>query len=374
MLPTPTKSIPYEDLKGVNAPFFDKLRASFDRTLTSGWYVLGQNVSDFEAAFAAHNGVRFCIGVASGLDALTLSLVALNMPKGSEVLVPSNTYIASILSILQAGLVPVLVEPDSVTYNLDPLKIESAITPRTKAMLPVHLYGKPCDMGSLMALAKTHSLYVVEDCAQAHDAAFQGQKVGTFGDCGAFSFYPTKNLGALGDAGAILTNSAELAAKLRQLRNYGSSKKYHNDCIGFNSRLDEVQAGFLNVKLPFLENISTHKRQLADLYKKGLSSVLVKPSLQPEAYDVFHIYNILTPKRDELKLYLAEQGITTEVHYPVAPHFQPALKDMFPHAAYPISEKIHAQTLSLPISYTHTQEDIERVVEAINKFVRIYCI
>ncbi len=362
-------NIPYEDLRRLNASFEDAFKERLTLFLNKGWYILGDEVRAFEADFAAYCGAGFAVGVASGLDALTLSWLALDLPKGSEILVPSNTYIASILSVIQAGLVPVLVEPDRITYNLDPNRLESAITPKTRGILPVHLYGKPCDMRSIMAIATTHNLAVVEDCAQAHGARFEGQMVGTFGDFGAYSFYPTKNLGALGDAGAIVTNNEAMATRLKTIRNYGSSVKYHNDEIGMNSRLDELQASFLQVKLPFLDQIVAKKRHFSNFYFASLDSRLSLPSIQESSFDVYHIFNVLHPRRDAIRDALTAQGIATEIHYPIAPHRQPALADYFAGQAFPISERIHAQTLSLPISFAHTDADILRVCEAINSVV-----
>lgn len=359
--------IAYENLSQVNAPFREELKEIFSQTLDKGWYILGQNVSAFEEEFAHYCGAQFGIGVASGLDALTLSFLALDLPPKGEVIVPSNTYIASILSIIHAGLTPVLAEPDPITYNLDPKAVLAAITPKTVAILPVHLYGKSCQMDQLMTIAKTHSLRVVEDCAQAHGAMFKGQQVGTFGDCGAFSFYPTKNLGALGDAGAILTSNPAIAKKLKQLRNYGSEKKYYNDIVGVNSRLDELQAAFLRIKLKSLPQFTQHKQELAKHYFEGLTPKLTLPTQHADFTDVFHIFNILTPNRDTLKQALLEQNIGTEIHYPVAPNQQPALAPGFAGKTYPISEKIHAQTLSLPISFSHQKEDILRVINAVNR-------
>ncbi len=360
--------IEYENLLKVNAPFIQELEASFSKILQSGWFVLGKSVQSFEAAFASYCQTTHCIGVASGLDAITLGLVALDLPKGSEIIVPSNTYIATILSILQAGHTPVLVEPDPETYLIDPIAIQKHITSKTRAIVVVHLYGKLCDMASIMDIAQTAKLSVLEDCAQAHGASYNGKKAGSFGDIGAFSFYPTKNLGALGDAGAITTSRDDLADTLKKLRNYGSSKKYYNDLIGFNSRLDEVQAGFLLVKLNALDTINTHKQQLASLYLNNLDTQFVLPKVRPNYTDVFHIFNIRHPLRDKLKAYLLDQDIQTEIHYPVPPHQQKALQGYFEGKEFPLSEEIHRTTLSLPISFFHTPNDIHRVIEAMNQF------
>lgn len=358
--------IEYESLGRLNKSFEDEYMQCFREFLNSGWYILGKQVATFEGAFAQYCGIKHCIGVASGLDALMLALRCYDFPARSEVLVPSNTYIATILSILQCGLKPVLVEPDIHTYNIDPLRMEEKITKNTCAIMVVHLYGKSCDMGSIMALADKYALPVIEDCAQAHGAMFKGQKVGTFA-IGAFSFYPTKNLGALGDAGAITTNDPEKNELFRALRNYGSKIKYQNDYIGYNSRLDEIQAALLSVKLKYLDQINLHKRNLAAIYLKELKDDFIKPSVSPDYFDVYHIFNIRHPKRDALKKYLLENGIKTDIHYPIPPQKQKAMEGIF-QGEYPLSEEIHKTTLSLPISYGHTLDDIYKVIEVLNKF------
>lgn len=360
--------IEYENLRKVNEPFFHEFRRAFKKTLESGWYILGTNVDRFEREFADYCGASHCIGVASGLDALILSLKAFDFPDGSEVLVPSNTYIATILAILQSGLKPVMVEPDLHSYNIDPHKIEERITGATVAIMVVHLYGKVCEMEPITEIGRRYGLKIIEDCAQAHGARQKDQKAGTFGDCAAFSFYPTKNLGALGDAGAVVTNDPNCAGMIRTLRNYGSAKKYYNDLIGMNSRLDEMQAAFLSVKLPALNRINDHKRRLATLYHQGLRDDLIKPLIQDDFFDVYHIYNIRHPRRDELKQYLEARDILTEIHYPVPPHRQKALKSIFNDTSYPLADEIHATTLSLPISSCHSEGDVARVIDVINRF------
>ncbi len=360
--------IEYENLGKLNAPFFDDFQKSFQRTLESGWYILGNNVTKFEQDFSKYIGTSHGIGVASGLDALLLALRALNLKSGDEVIVPSNTYIATIIAIIQADLTPVLVEPDATTYNIDPGQIEQNISNKTRAIIVVHLYGKACEMEPILTLCKQYNLKLLEDCAQSHGAMYKGKKTGSFGDFGCFSFYPTKNLGALGDAGAIVCNDQELADKVRQLRNYGSSQKYHNDVIGYNSRLDEVQAGFLNIKLQALNDITDHKRMLARLYMQYLSDQFIKPEVADDYFDVYHIFNIRHRNRDKLKVYLLENNIQTEIHYPIAPHRQVAMKNVCT-VDYPISEEIHRTTLSLPISYFHTKEDVFRVCNVMNKFI-----
>ena len=360
--------IEYENLKALNLSFFEEYKTEFEKTLSSGWYILGERVKTFEDVFAAYLKSQFVTGVASGLDALILALKAFDFEKNSEVIVPSNTYIATILSILHAGLKPVLVEPVIDTYNINPALIEVSITSQTKAIMVVHLYGKSCEMDSIVQLCNKYDLKLIEDCAQSHGATYKGKTTGTFGDFGAFSFYPTKNLGALGDAGAISTQSEALNEKIRSLRNYGSKIKYYNEVVGYNSRLDEIQAAFLSVKLKYLDNINEHKRKLADIYHQNLKEDFIKPVRNADYFDVFHIYNIRHPKRNELKEYLLQHQIKTDIHYPVAPNKQLAMKGILDHKPYPISEEIHATTLSLPISFCHTEEDIYRVVEVLNLF------
>lgn len=363
-----SRMIPYESLKILNAPFEEQFKDKFSDFLQKGWYVLGEEVSLFEQEFAGWNGVAHAVGVANGLDALILSLKCCAFKPRDEVIVPSNTYIATILAIIHCGLTPVLVEPNSRTYNIDPNVIPAAITSRTVAIMVVHLYGQCCEMDPIMEIATQHQLKVIEDCAQAHGAKYKGKLAGTFGDFGAFSFYPTKNLGALGDAGAVLCKSAGDEQKLRQLRNYGSEKKYHNGVIGYNSRLDELQAAFLRIKLPHLDEINLHKRKLASIYMENLKDSFIKPVVSSDFYNVYHIYNILHPERDQLKQYLAANNIASEIHYPVAPQDQLALKDQLKNFNYPISANIHQQTLSLPCSFAHTEEDIFEVTSILNKF------
>lgn len=357
--------IEYENLAKSNAMFYDEYCHAFQAVLQSGWFILGKRLQDFEEAFAKSVGSKHCIGLASGLDALFLAIKALNLPKNSEIIVPSNTYIATILAIINNGLKPILCEPNTHTYNIESAQIEKLITPHTKAILLVHLYGKPCHMPQIIALAKKHNLYIIEDCAQAHGAMYDNQKVGSFG-IGCFSFYPTKNLGALGDSGAITTSDDNLAQTLRALRNYGSHQKYVNDYIGYNSRLDEIQAAMLTIKLQKLAFITEHKRMLASLYLQHLDAkAFILPQVEEACFDVYHIFNIRHKRRDALKAYLLEQGIMTDIHYPIPPHKQKAMQPYL-SGNYPISEEIHATTLSLPIALFHTQKDILRVVDSIN--------
>ena len=360
--------IEYENLNNLNKSLFDEYKIAFNEVLESGWYILGTKVKEFEKQFANYCSTSNCIGVANGLDALNLSLRAFGFEKGSEVFVPSNTYIATILSIVENGLQPILVEPDIHTYNIDPTLLEQAITLKTKAIMVVHLYGKVCDMDPILAIAKKHGLKVIEDCAQSHGAKYKGRLSGSFGDYAAHSFYPTKNLGALGDAGAVTTNNDELANKIKVLRNYGSEVKYYNDVIGVNSRLDELQAALLLVKLKYMEKITTHKRELASIYLSGLKPDFIKPQVHSDYFDVYHIFNIRHPKRDALKDYLLKNSIKTEIHYPVAPNRQKAMIGILDKQQTPIAEEIHQTTLSLPISYFHTKETIQQVVDVMNAF------
>lgn len=360
--------IEYENLFKLNRSFLDEYQQQYKSVVDSGWFILGKKVANFENEFAVYCKANYCAGVANGLDALILSLKALELPAGKEVIVPSNTYIATILSILHCGLKPVLVEPDISTYNIDPLRMEESITRDTVAIMVVHLYGKCCEMDKIQAIAKVHDLKIIEDCAQSHGAMHKNKKSGTFGDYAAFSFYPTKNLGALGDGGCVVCADADRIARIKRLRNYGSEKKYFNDVVGFNSRLDEMQAAFLSVKLKYLDVINAHKRKLASVYSANLKDDLIKPQTHEDYFDVFHIYNVRHEKRDELKAYLLKHQVGTEIHYPVAPHKQLAMRGILDSGRFPISEKIHQTTLSLPISYFHTEDDVLRVVEIMNKF------
>lgn len=360
--------IEYENLARLNAPFFKEYGKSFDAILRSGWYILGKAVSLFEKEFAAYCQTDFCCGVANGLDALIISLNACQFEKGGEVIVPSNTYIATILAIIHNGLKPVLVEPDISTYNIDPARIEEKIGPRTKAIVVVHLYGKLCEMDRILAISKKHGLKVIEDCAQAHGARFREKKAGSFGDFGAFSFYPTKNLGALADAGAITTNDPAGQSFVSILRNYGSEKKYYNSLVGYNSRLDEMQAAFLSVKLLHLDEINEHKRKLAGLYLSELKEDFIRPAVHPDYFDVYHIFNIRHPQRDKLREHLLKHEIQTEIHYPVPPNSQVAMRGIIDNQDTPIAKEIHETTLSLPISFFHSVADIKQIIECMNKF------
>ncbi|QDK78206.1 DegT/DnrJ/EryC1/StrS family aminotransferase [Spirosoma sp. KCTC 42546] len=360
--------ISFLDLKRVNEPHEVAIRTAVERVIESGWYILGREVDAFEQQFANYCQTKHCIGVANGLDALTLVLKAWDFPIGSEVIIASNAYIASVLSITHAGLTPVLVEPDPRTYLLDTARIEPAITERTRAILPVHLYGRCCDMDPIHTLAQRYKLNVLEDAAQAHGAVYGEKRAGNLGDAAGWSFYPSKNLGALGDAGAITTNDDALANQLRALRNYGSAQKYITDYRGHNSRLDELQAAILAAKLPALNSENSRRRALARMYLAGIrhSDMTLPPGDQIEQ-DVWHLFVIRHPRRDDLKTYLREQGIGTDIHYPIPPHHQRAYAS-FAHLSLPISEQIHREVLSLPLNPSMTDEEVAYVIDTINGF------
>lgn len=357
--------IEYESLARSNQAYLVELEAAAARVIRSGWYVLGQEVSAFEAEFVSYVGARHCIGVANGLDALILSIEALDLPRGSDILVASNTYIATILAIVRAGHKPVLVEPELETFNMDPARLPHAMTGKTRAICVTHLFGKTCRMDAIGIFARMHGLRVVEDCAQSHGARLGTQMTGTFGDVGCFSFYPTKNLGAFGDAGAIVTNDDALADRLRHTRNYGSKQKYVNRYVGVNSRLDELQAALLRVKLRHLNDMTQHKRALANVYFENLPTWLNLPRRRDDEYDVFHIFGVRCQRRDELRAWLLMQGVKTEIHYPIPPHHQKAMQGIL-SGYWPITEEQHATELSLPISVGHKMEEIRKVCEIVN--------
>jgi len=359
--------IEYESLAQANRALMDDLEAAASRVIRSGWYVLGNEVSAFEAEFAAFAERKHCIGVANGLDALILSIEALDLPPGSEIMVASNTYIATILAILRAGHRPVLVEPELETFNIDPERLSAVLTKNTRAICVTHLFGKVCRMTEIAAFANEHGLQIIEDCAQSHGARYDGKLSGTFGIAGCFSFYPTKNLGALGDAGAIVTDDDALADRLCHTRNYGSKRKYENEYIGVNSRLDEIQAAMLRVKLRHLERMTEHKRQLADIYFERLPEWVLKPVRRPREHDTFHIFGIRHHDRDDLRKWLLDHGVKTEVHYPIPPHRQQAMKGIL-SGDYPIADELHRTELSLPISFGHTTADIEKVCEIFSSY------
>ena len=368
--------ITFLDLKAINAQYRDELVEAAMRVIDSGWYIQGAEVKAFEAEFATYCGTKHCIGVANGLDALTLTLRAWKelgkLNEGDEVIVPANTYIASILAITENRLVPVLVEPNMVTYNICPINAEAAVTEKTRAILPVHLYGQMADMPAILDVAKRHNLLVLEDSAQAHGASINGVKAGNWGNASGFSFYPGKNLGALGDAGAITTNDDELASTLRALSNYGSHKKYENLYQGVNSRLDEIQAAMLRVKLRHLDTEIAQRRKVAAAYIAGINNpAIVLPiknsTLNIQHYEshVWHLFVIRSEQRDALQTHLTGHEIQTLIHYPIPPHQQDAYKE-WNAESYPVSEKIHQQVISLPISAVIEIEDVESIIEKAN--------
>ena len=346
------------------------LRNAFDRVFRASWYIEGKEDEAFENAFAEYCGVQYCIGVGNGLDALMLALKALDIGVDDEVIVPSNTYIATALAVTYVGATPVFVEPKLSTFNINPDMIEQAITPKTKAIMPVHLYGQACNMDSILEMAKKHNLRIVEDCAQAHGATYKGQKVGTFGDVAGFSFYPGKNLGALGDAGAVITNNEELAKKIRALGNYGSDYKYHHIYKGNNSRLDELQAAFLLAKLPLLEKMNVERRKIADRYLREIKNPkIVLPSYDKEYLPVWHIFGIRCNEREKLEKHLSGAEIGTNKHYPIPIHLQECYKDLgYKEGDLPIAEEISKTELSIPMYYGMTEEQISYVIQKINEF------
>jgi dTDP-4-amino-4,6-dideoxygalactose transaminase len=366
-----TPKIPFFSTHVLHTALREQSLAAMSRVYDAQWYVLGEEVRQFEQEYSQFNQVAYTIGVGNGLDALTLALRALGVGIGDEVLVPANTYIATWLAVTHAGATPVPVEPDWHTSNIDPMRIEEALTPRTRAIMPVHLYGQPCQMPAVMALAQRHNLWVIEDNAQAQGATFAGQRTGSFGDANATSFYPTKNLGALGDAGAVTTNSAELAQRLAKLRNYGATTKNQHEVLGYNSRLDELQAALLRVKLQHLEEATQQRRQLAAWYQEQLAGLpgLRLPAVVAAAQPVWHLYVVHTAQRDALQRHLAGQGIGTLTHYPVPPHRQPAYAYLkLPLGAFPITEELATTCLSLPLWPGMTEEMVGEVAHTIRNF------
>ncbi|ENV45283.1 DegT/DnrJ/EryC1/StrS family aminotransferase [Acinetobacter schindleri] len=368
--------ISFLDLKQINHQYAEELKAACNRVIDSGWYIGGQELEKFEQNFADYCETKFAIGVANGLDALILTLRAWKelgkLKDGDEVIVPANTYIASILAVTANHLIPVLVEPDENSFNISIEAIRAAITPKTKVILPVHLYGQLANMSAIMQIAQQHNLLVLEDSAQAHGAEVEGKKAGNWGDAAGFSFYPGKNLGALGDAGAITTNDAELAQTLKALRNYGSYEKYKNIFVGVNSRLDEIQAAMLDVKLKYLDDETQNRRQIANLYMAEINNPLIElPKVNKDVLNdqqhVWHVFVIRSKYRMELQKYLAENGVQTLIHYPIPPHKQQAYEE-WNDLSYPVSEQIHAEILSLPMGPTLTVEDAEKVIQLCNEF------
>jgi len=363
--------IKFLDLKKINAQYRQELIEASTRVIDSGWYIGGSELASFEKEFARYCGTKYCVGVANGFDALSLTLRAWKklgkLKVGDEVIVPANTYIASILAITENLLTPVLVEPDAQTYNLNPKLIEQAITPKTKAVLPVHLYGQLANMPAIMDIAKRHNLLVLEDSAQAHGASINGKKSGNWGDASGFSFYPGKNLGALGDAGAVTTSDKELADTIRILGNYGSKEKYKNIYQGVNSRLDEIQAAFLRVKLKHLDDEIQKRREVARRYLDEIKNPLINlPSWKNIEQHVFHLFVIQTSNRAQVQKYLLNQGIQTLIHYPIAPHQQNSYQGWF-DKCYPKTERIHQTVLSLPMSPTLTSNEMDIVIKVVNE-------
>lgn len=359
--------IPFLDLHATYAELKVELDAAYHEVMDSGWYLLGAQLEAFEREFAAYIGVKHCIGVGNGLDALHLSLLAMDLKAGDEVIVPSNTYIATWLAASYAGAMPVPVEPDPRTYNLDPNAIEAAITPRTRAIIPVHLYGQPADMDPILAIARKYNLRVLEDAAQSHGALYKGQRVGGFGDAAGWSFYPGKNLGAFGDGGAVTTNDDELAERIRMLRNYGSRVKYVNEVQGFNSRLDEIQAAMLRVKLRHLDEWNARRRAIAAMYLEALEGTqLVLPYVPLWAGPAWHLFVVRSTQRERLHQQLHLAGIATLIHYPIPPHMQAAYKQRdIREGSLPIAEAIHREVLSLPIGPHLSEGQALQAIQAI---------
>jgi dTDP-4-amino-4,6-dideoxygalactose transaminase len=362
--------VPFLDLGAATAEVRVELDAALGRVLASGWYILGPEVEAFEREFAAFVGSNHCVGVGNGLDAIELALRALGVGPGDEVIVPSNTYIATWLAVTRLGALVVPVEPDRETYNLDPGGVEAAITPRTRAIVAVHLYGHPADMDLLLEIARTHGIKVVEDAAQAHGARYKGRPVGSLGDAAAWSFYPAKNLGALGDAGAVTANDPDVADRVRVLRNYGSRTKYVNEVPGVNSRLDELQAAVLRVKLPLLDEWNQRRRRVAARYLDGLRDAALRLPLVALGVDpVWHLFVVRSDARDRLQEHLTKNDVQTLIHYPIPPHRQAAYADLgYPVGAFPIAERIHRECLSLPIGPHLTDSQIGAVINAVRSF------
>jgi dTDP-4-amino-4,6-dideoxygalactose transaminase len=361
--------IPSLDLKAAYLEIQDEIESAVLTSLRSGWYIGGQDVEDFEKDFVTYTETQDCVAVANGLDALRLALIAMEIGAGDEVIVPSNTYIATCLAVSQTGATPVPVEPVASTYNLDPARIEAAITVRTKAILPVHLYGQPVDLDPILALARKHGLRVLEDAAQAHGARYKGKRIGGHGDVVAWSFYPSKNLGALGDAGAVTTNDPEIADRVRLLRNYGSRVKYVNEVKGYNSRLDPVQAAVLRVKLKYLDEWNARRTKIAARYTAELAGTgLVLPEVPMWAEPNWHLYVVQHEERDTLQKYLHDAGIGTQIHYPIPPHLQEAYRDMgFAKGTFSIAERMANQLVSLPMGPQLQMRDVDKVISTIHE-------
>jgi dTDP-4-amino-4,6-dideoxygalactose transaminase len=366
--------IPFLNFKHMHEPLKGEMMHAFESFYDSSWFVLGERVKLFEKDYSSFNETKFAIGISNGLDALHIALKSLNIGVGDEVIVPSNTYIATALAVSYVGATPIFVEPNIETYNIDPNLIEAAITPKTKAIMPVHLYGQACEMDAILAIAKKHNLFIIEDNAQSQGAMFNGKLTGSFGDINGTSFYPGKNLGALGDAGAVTTNNEELAKKASVLRNYGSEKKYYNEVIGYNMRLDECQAAFLSIKLKQLNNWTLQRQEIASWYDAELNNIpdLMLPKLALNATHVYHLYVVRTSKRDDLQTFLNSKGIGTLIHYPIPPHLQDAYSFLGKKIGdFPIAEEIASTCLSLPIWPGMKKEDVVEVSLAIREFFNV---
>ena len=362
--------VPFVTFKPLEKELDKDLRDAFERVYDRSWYIEGVEDEAFEKAFAEYCDSKYCVGVGNGLDSLFLALKAMGIKERDEVIVPSNTYIATALAVTYTGATPIFVEPDIRTFNIDPTKIEAAITDKTRAIMPVHLYGQACDMDPIMEVAKKYNLYVVEDCAQAHGAKYKGKVIGSFGDAAGFSFYPGKNLGALGDAGATVTDNEELAKKVRALGNYGSDYKYHHIYQGNNSRLDELQAAFLAAKLPHLNKVNLERRKIAQKYLNGINNPeIILPFVPEYAEPVWHIFGVRCDRRDEFEKFLNDAGISTNKHYPIPMHLQGCYADLgFKKGDYPIAEEISETELSIPMYYGMTDEEVQYVIDKINEF------
>ena len=362
--------IPFASFFPMEEKLNQEIRDAFNRVFTRSWYIEGTEDAAFEKAFAEYCGTKYCIGCGNGLDALTLILKAMGIGEGDEVIIPSNTFIATALAVTYAGAKVVLAEPDIATFNMDPSKIENAITEKTKVIMPVHLYGQTCDMDPIMEIAKKYSLKVVEDSAQAHGATYKGKKAGSFGEASGFSFYPGKNLGALGDAGAVVTSDPEIEQKVRALGNYGSDYKYHHIYQGNNSRLDEMQAAFLAARLPLLDEMNKERRRIADRYLEEIrNEKIILPYVADNCVPVWHIFGIRCRERDRLEEFLNQKEIGTNKHYPIPIHLQECYQDLgFHKGDFPIAEEISKTQLSLPMFYGMSDEEISYVIDAVNAF------
>lgn len=363
-------NIPFVSFKPLEKELDKELRSAFERVYEKSWYIEGEEDKKFENDFAAYCGTKYAVGCGNGLDSLMLSMKALGIHEGDEVIVPSNTFIATALAVTYSGATPVFVDPDIRTYDIDPTKIEDRLTNKTKAIVAVHLYGQPCDMDSIVRICKDKGLFLIEDCAQAHGALYKGRRIGSFGDAAGFSFYPGKNLGALGDAGAATTNNKEVADKIRALGNYGSDYKYHHIYQGNNSRLDEIQAAFLSAKLLSLDKINENRRATAKKYLDGIKNEeVILPYVNQDTEPVWHIFAIRCKRRNELKKYLENLGIGTNEHYPIPIHEQVCYMNLgYKHGDFPIAEEISDTELSIPMYYGMTEIEVQYVIDSINSF------